>query len=474
MSNFFAPPAARDRLPKDRIPEVYRRMRLKVFLGAFLGYAAYYLVRKNLSLAAPSMIEEGLLDKAGVSFAMTGIPVAYAFSKFIMGSLSDRSDARKFLVVGLILASLVMMSVGLLPLGQSIGLNSALLFGFMLAAGWISGMGWPPCGRIMAHWFSQRERSFKMSIWNTSHNVGGGSLGVLALAGVAVFGMFGIEQTWRAAFIFPSLVALLLAVVCWWLLRDRPEACGLPPIDEYRQDFSGRRGAKGEEMKIPFRRLFVDYVLKNRLLWFIAMANVFVYMVRYGISDWSPTYIAEQLQLDKSTQSLAFSIFEYAGIPGTVICGWISSRFFQGRCAPVNVIYMLLVVVGIVGYWQAADVAAAPGMSISGVVYASLGLVGFAVYGPIALIGIQALSFVPKNAAGTAAGFVGLFGYLLGDAMLSKILIGHVANSDLGWNATFWLFVGASVLAILICAVTWRRELALMRERLREARAAEH
>ena len=116
MSNFFAPPAARDRLPKDRIPEVYRRMRLKVFLGAFLGYAAYYLVRKNLSLAAPSMIEEGLLDKAGVSFAMTGIPVAYAFSKFIMGSLSDRSDARKFLVVGLILASLVMMSVGLLPL----------------------------------------------------------------------------------------------------------------------------------------------------------------------------------------------------------------------------------------------------------------------------------------------------------------------------------------------------------------------
>ena len=143
MSNFFAPPAARDRLPKDRIPEVYRRMRLKVFLGAFLGYAAYYLVRKNLSLAAPSMIEEGLLDKAGVSFAMTGIPVAYAFSKFIMGSLSDRSDARKFLVVGLILASLVMMSVGLLPLGQSIGLNSALLFGFMLAAGWISGMGWP-------------------------------------------------------------------------------------------------------------------------------------------------------------------------------------------------------------------------------------------------------------------------------------------------------------------------------------------
>lgn len=471
MSNFFAPPAAKPRLPKDRIPEVYRRMRLKVFLGAFLGYAAYYLVRKNLSLAAPSMIEEGLLDESGVSFAMTGIPVAYAFSKFIMGSLSDRSDARKFLVVGLIIASLAMMSVGFLPLGKSIGANSAILFGFMLVAGWISGMGWPPCGRVMAHWFSQRERSFKMSIWNTSHNVGGGSLAVLALAGVGIFGSMGIEDTWRANFIFPSLVALVFAAVCWWLLRDRPEACGLPPIDEYRQDFTGRQGEKGEELKIPFRRLFVDYVLKNRLLWFIAMANVFVYMVRYGISDWSPTYISKELGQGQDIQKLAFSIFEYAGIPGTIVCGWISSRFFQGRCAPVNVIYMLLVLAGVVLYWQAAPVASALGVSLSMTVYVALGLIGFAVYGPIALIGIQALSFVPKNAAGTAAGFVGLFGYLLGDALLSKILIGHVAASDLGWNATFWFFIGASCLAIAICAVTWRSELAVMRERLREAQS---
>ena len=74
-------------------------MRLKVFLGAFLGYAAYYLVRKNLSLAAPGMIEDGLVDKAGVGVAMSAVSIAYAFSKFIMGSVSDRSDARKFLVV---------------------------------------------------------------------------------------------------------------------------------------------------------------------------------------------------------------------------------------------------------------------------------------------------------------------------------------------------------------------------------------
>ena len=96
MFNFFNPPAPKPRLSQDKIPAKYAQMRLRVFLGAFLGYAAYYLVRKNLSLAAPGMIESGLLDKASVGLAGSAISIAYAFSKFIMGSLSDRSDARKF------------------------------------------------------------------------------------------------------------------------------------------------------------------------------------------------------------------------------------------------------------------------------------------------------------------------------------------------------------------------------------------
>ena len=473
MLEFFNPPAARPRLASEKIDGEYRRMRLRVFLGAFFGYAAYYLVRKNLSLAAPGMMAEGLLDKESAGFAMAGIPIAYAFSKFLMGSLSDRSDARKFLVVGLVVSSIVMMCVGLVPYSSSIAVNAGILFAFMLAVGWLSGMGWPPCGRIMAHWFSQNERSFKMSLWNTSHNVGGGSLALLVTAGIAVFAAMGITESWRAAVIFPSLVALLFAAFCWWSIRDTPESCGLPPVEEYRDDYSSRKAAAGEETKIPFRRLFVDYVFGNGLLWMIAIANVFVYFVRYGISDWSPTYLHDMQIMSQNDSRFAFSLFEYAGIPGTILCGWMSSRFFNGRCAPVNVIYMLLVLVGVVLYWQSSAVASLAGGDFATthrmVVYFALALTGFAVYGPIALIGIQALSFVPKNAAGTAAGFVGLFGYLLGDAVLSKIVVGQVAGSGLGWNAAFRMFAAACAIATAICAVTWKKELVLMRERMGQA-----
>lgn len=35
----------------------------------------------------------------------------------------------------------------------------------------------------------------------------------------------------------------------------------------------------------------MQYILPNKLLWYIAIANVFVYLLRYGILDWSPTYL---------------------------------------------------------------------------------------------------------------------------------------------------------------------------------------
>lgn len=468
LLEFFNPPAAKPLLPADQIDPTYKKMRLKVFMGAFLGYAAYYLVRKNLSLAAPGMIADGLLDKTSVGIAGSAISIAYAFSKFIMGSLSDRSDARKFLVVGLILSALLMIATGLIPYSPAtVGVNVTTIFVLMLIIGWLSGMGWPPCGRIMAHWFSQNERSFKMSVWNTSHTIGSGSLGLLVTAGIFIFAGMGIGETWRAAFIFPSCVALVIALFCWWALRDTPQSCGLPSVEEYRNDYSSKKAAKGEENKIPFRRLFVDYVFKNKILWLIALSNAFVYMVRYGIGDWAPVYLQEMGIMDASQSNLAFSLHNYAGVPGTIICGWISARFFKGRCAPANVIYMILVLLGILLYWKADVVAASmagmfgadPAAVCRMIVYVALCEIGFCIYGPVALIGIQALNLVPKNAAGTAAGFVGLFGYLLGDAVLAKIVMGAVAqNSNLGWNATFCMFVVASLLAAVFCATTWNRE----------------
>ena len=107
-------------------------------------------------------------------------------------------------------------------------------------------------------------------------------------------------------------------------------------------------------------------------------------------------------------------------------------------------------------YWQVPALAVATGIDAKIWVYISLILIGFCIYGPVALVSIQALNLVPKNAAGTAAGFVGLSGYLIGDSLLSKIIVGGIA--DKSWDlANFSMVIGA-VIGIVLCTLTLKSE----------------
>jgi OPA family glycerol-3-phosphate transporter-like MFS transporter len=295
-----------------------------------------------------------------------------------------------------------------------------------------------------------------MSLWNTSHTIGAGTLGILAIFGVGLFADLGIDQTWRANFVVPSAFALLLAIFCWWALRDTPESCGLPSVADWRNDHSGVKTKEKVGEKVPFKTQLFDYVLKNKWIWMIALANAFVYMVRYGVGDWSPTYLQESGIMTGDECKLAFSIHNYVGAIGTIVCGWISAKFFKGKCAPPNIIFMSFVLVGCAIYWQIPALAELTGISAKVWVYVALILIGFCIYGPVALVSIQALNLVPKNAVGTAAGFVGLSGYLIGDSLLSKIIVGGLA--DKSWELANGVMVIGAFVGIILCAMTLKSE----------------
>ena len=150
---------------------------------------------------------------------------------------------------------------------------------------------------------------------------------------------------------------------------------------------------------------------------------------------------------------VAFSVHNIVGAVGTIACGWATSKIFKGRCAPMNVICMFLCAIGVLLYWMvgAGIIDVEPGTQ-KVLVYVALCLIGFFIYGPVALTGVQALNLVPKNAAGTAAGFVGLFGYLIGDAVCSKIVVGGIANGS-SWDAAMLSVAIGSLIGVGLCAL---------------------
>ena len=438
LNRFFRPTAESSALPENQVEGTYKDLRLKVFLGIFIGYAGYYLVRKNFSLVMPDLIEKGF-TKTQLGFALSGVSVAYGLSKFLMGNVSDRSNARIFLPLGLVLSAIMMILMGLVPFATS---SVAVMFVLLFVNGWFQGMGWPACGRVMVHWFSVNERGTKMSIWNVAHNVGGGLIGPVSILAIALF------ADWQSKLYVPGFIAVFIAFIAYLLIRDTPQSCGLPPIEVYRKDYPPNYSADNEK-ELSAREIFFRYVLNNRVLWYISFANAFIYLVRYGILDWSPTYLSEVKGFNVKETGWAYFVYEFAGIPGTLLCGWMSDKLFKGRRAPATIIYMLLVLLFVFIYWKNP-----PGNIW--VDNMALLAIGFLIYGPVMLVGVHALDLVPKKAAGTAAGLTGLFGYL-GGALFANIAIGYVVDTW-NWDGGFILIILACLLSIVFTLMAWGRE----------------
>lgn len=440
MIGIFKPARHREVLDDEAVDESYPKLRLQVFLGIFIGYAGYYLVRKNFTLAMPSLIEEGY-TKTELGFALSGVAIAYGLSKFIMGSVSDRSNARVFMSFGLLCSALVMIFMGTMPFATS---SVSIMFCLLMINGWFQGMGWPPSGRVMVHWFSPAERGTKMALWNVAHNVGGGLVGPIAILGMAIF------SDYHAIFYFHGVIAIFLALFVWLTVRDTPQSQGLPTIENYHQNFpTAFDYDASHEKEFSAKEIFFDYVLNNKLLWAIAVANAFVYLVRYGVLDWAPTYLSEVKHFSFEESSWAYAFYEWAGIPGTLICGYISDKYFRACRSPVLIIFMLITMVCIIVYWL--NPPGNPSVDI-----AMLISIGFFIYGPVMLIGLFALDLVPKKAAGTAAGFTGLFGYV-GGAVSANIAIGYVVDQA-GWDAGFLLIIAACLMAIILVSFTIKAE----------------
>lgn len=453
MIGFLQPAKHIDRLPVDKQDPTYRRLRWQVFMGIFFGYAAYYFVRKNFSLAMPGMIEAGMYTKAELGYALAFVSIAYGISKFIMGSVSDRSNSRVFLSLGLFLSGASMVIMGLFPWAtSSIPVIAVLLF----LNGWFQGMGWPPCGRTMVHWWSKKERGSIVSVWNTAHNLGGAVPALLLvfatwlyaqMNGVADINAVPQSAVWQEALWYPGLAAMIASVLVFIVMRDTPQSCGLPPIEEYKNDYPDDYDAEKSEQELSAKDIFVKYVFKNKLLWYIAIANVFVYLIRYGVLDWAPTYLKEVRHFNIDKSSTAYALYEIAAIPGTLFCGWVSDYLFKAKRGLTGFIFMIATTIALYVYWVTPSQDVAMAMMV---------VVGFLIYGPVMLIGLHALELAPKKAAGTAAGFTGLFGYLGGSVAASAVIGWSVTKY--GWDSGFYIMIAGSLAACLLLFLTMIQE----------------
>ena len=241
--------------------------------------------------------------------------------------------------------------------------------------------------------------------------------------------------------------AILVAVWLYNRLRDKPQSLGLPDIESYREEKAVKKDAGCEVDNRTYLEVFKENILFNKTIWLLAIAYVFVYVIRFGAEDWMIKYLSEAKANSIELASLKLSSLPLVGIAGTVCAGVISDKVFKGKRAPVNLIYLIGVVVCLV---------LLKFNTISALDFVLIGLLGAFTYGPQMMIGgLCAVESSSKKVASAATGFTGTFGYV--GAVLSATGTGFMVD-HFGWNGalTFWI-VSASI-CIIICAMLWQNE----------------
>jgi Sugar phosphate permease len=440
MLNWFKAPPPKPAITNSaEIDRQYRAWRVRVMYAMTTGYALYYLVRKNISMAAKPLADEFGFSNTQWGLVLSVSTVVYALSKFLSGVIGDRADARKLMAAGLLGSAVVNIVFGF---GASLGF-------FVLwwaVNNLFQGAGSPPCFRLLTHWFSPREIGRAWGVWNASHQIGGAAI---AVAGGYLVTHYG----WRSVFWWPAVVA---AVGAWWLfnrLTDSPESMGLPPIEAYREGEVAPAQAE-EQTDGGFWGIFRVHILRNPWVWIVSAANFFVYVVRIGVLDWGPKYLVEAKQFTLTDAGAALSAFEIAGIFGAYAAGWISDRM-GGRRGPVSVFFMLLLIaaVGVLFFVP-------PGERLA--MAAVFTAIGFFVYGPQMLVAVAAADFATKVAASSAVGLTGLFGYV--GATVCGVGTGMLVDR-FGWTGALWFYGASAVIGCALLATTWSKARAGARAR---------
>ena len=390
-----------------------------------ISYAFFYIARKNLSMAQPAMLEDGVISTYAIGIIMTVHGVLYGLSRFINGFWADRLNGRVFMAVGLVLSAATNFLFGC----SSLTLLFAL---FWILNGWAQGMGFPPCAKMLAHWIHPKELATKMSVWNASHSVGA----VLALGLCSA--LFALGFGWRWCFWVPAALAVAAAVFTFLCVKETPVEAGLPPLELE----PAAKGASGALSSAERRRL----VFGNRVIWLVALANFFVYVVRFGFLDWGPTFLKQMKGIPVAKGGLMIIAFELAAVVGTICAGWVTDKVFKGRGCRTGVFFMLFAALFAFGFWRLPG--GAP------VWQATLLLMGagFCIYGPQALTGIIVANQATKEAAALATGFAGIMGYL--STTVSGVGIAFI-KERFGWGVALCSIAAFAIVGMVLFLCAW-------------------
>ncbi len=429
-----------------------RQLKIFIVFLLYITYGSYYLPRKADAIVKVPLQQDAHFSVEDLALGDTAYLFVYTFALFGSG------------VIGASVPSNIMLSVGLIGVAFSSFLKANAtgpwMYAFAQALHAIfQSTGWPTCIKLLAVWITH-GRGFIMGVWTTCQSLGG-VLGALYATNIIA------SFEWPYAYYAHIPILLFVAFLNFVFIKDdMPLVMGPDgnPMQAEREDdnpaaskaSASEKGTSNEENQSGIKvndenqqqpaTPTVSQIVQLPGVPSVGTAYFFLKFLRYALLFWLPYYYKQGLGYDKSTAGYISTSFEFGGLVGTPLIGYLSDQYLNKRRDLASGIFMTFAGFVLLLCIQFADQG--PGVNAFLMTFVGIGIIGpdSVLSGTIAQ-DIGARSCMGKAAVGQIAGFVnsvGSFGSIFQSSATAYI------SSRYGWPTLFLVFVASAIVSAAI------------------------
>lgn len=371
----------------------------RVLTMCVVMYTAAYVCRLNLSAALSSVMQDLHLNMAQGGMLQTLFAAIYAAGQFVNGSIVDRVNPAKYMLLGLAGSAACNFAMGFCAS------YPALLAVWSINAAFQS-MLWTPVMRLLALYFHQerlRERANEI-------------IALMLIVGHflawAIAGFVSAAASWRLSFIVPALLAL----------------CAIALMSKTSLTLDAR------SVKTAYTAQNQDPILRVLAAtgFFLVIATCVLYgFIRDSVITWTPTILA-RIGGGHAVSSAAFTLI----LPVINMAGVLMGFRLRRRGARAHGVVAMMMIGAIV---CSMALFGSGGMLKTAVL---LGLICAAMYGANTMLtGLIPLEYDRVGRTSLTAGMVDSFIYA--GSALSGVLAGSVYETlGVSWLFLAWILAG--------------------------------
>lgn len=429
--------------PTTEAPPASKPTRYRWFVAAlfFVIYTIAAADRANLGVALPFLRKEFPMSNSDAGGLVSLFLIAYALAQLPSAWLLSRFGVRKVFTISMILTSVATALTGLV--GSLASLKICRL-GLGLAEGPL------PIGvtTTINHWFPSKEKGTASGIFLSAVKFGPVVTPILGAAIVSIWG-------WKEIFIFFAIPGILLSIVWFLLVVDKPAESrfvndGEAAIISERAAGVDAAGTGAASPAMPrldrFIRTRDEPVLKTTgslfrswNMWGCALGYCFQLGISSVLLAWIPTYLMTVKKFSIMGMGFVAAAPWVGAVIGNIIGGLMSDRLLGKRRKPG----MLISAAATAGMMYALINSPADPMLYGALLFTtgvmlSIGYSAYMVY---------PMPFVAKEKFPVANAIVNMSGQLGGAA--TPFITGLLLD-NYGWDPVFGFMAGISCLTFVI------------------------